>query len=125
MIGVNYYCRWASISFAGSAPPVDCVVGLSNANLSDAFLWGADLSWAHLGKARLDSAVLYDANLASAQFSNVGENPATGLTQRQLDEARADPLTRPSWVASSMQRPRSRCTGMANRSWTRCREDHA
>ncbi len=95
MIGVNYYCRWASISFAGSAPPVDCVVGLSNANLSDAFLWGADLSWAHLGKARLDSAVLYDANLASAQFSNVGENPATGLTQRQLDEARADPADPP------------------------------
>ena len=27
LIGVNYYCRWASISFAGSAPPVDCVVG--------------------------------------------------------------------------------------------------
>ena len=27
VIGVNYYCRWATTIFAGSAPPVDCVVG--------------------------------------------------------------------------------------------------
>ena len=27
VIGVNYYCRWATTIFAGSVPPVDCVVG--------------------------------------------------------------------------------------------------
>ena len=27
LIGVNYYCRWATTIFAGSVPPVDCVVG--------------------------------------------------------------------------------------------------
>ena len=70
-------------------------VGLYNANLSDAFPWGADLSWAYLGKARLDSVVLKDVNLSNVQFSNEGEDPATGLTQRQLDAARADPAHLP------------------------------
>ncbi len=68
---------------------------LYNANLREAFLWGADLSWAYLGNARLDFTTLSDVNLTSAQFSNVGEDPATGLTQRQLDEARADPADPP------------------------------
>ena len=75
---------------------------LVDANLSDARLWDvnlcgaiasrANLSGAALWGANLSSADLDDANLSGAEFSaGDGESPATGLTQAQLDEARADP----------------------------------
>ena len=57
-----------------------------HADLSDAKFWGADLS----------RAILYDANLSGADLCGVDANspvykePVHGLTQAQLDEARAD-----------------------------------
>ena len=63
---------------------------LSGADLRNAFFWGADLSGAILTGTRLDSARLTDAVLSNSQFGD-DERPASGLTQRQLDEASADP----------------------------------
>ncbi len=60
---------------------------LHRADLRRAFLWGADLSGAYLASTRLDCARLDDARLFNTQFSNEGDDPATGLTQQQLDKA--------------------------------------
>lgn len=60
---------------------------LRNADLSEVILWGSDLS----------GAVLRDANLSGTDFgakdarSDTLRVPARGLTQEQLDSARADP----------------------------------
>ena len=75
---------------------------LEKANLSDAKLWdvnlcmampfGANLSGAELWYADLSSANLDGANLSGTKFSTgIGPASATGLTQAQLDKARADP----------------------------------
>ena len=63
---------------------------LHGADLRRAILWGADLSGAFLASTRLDCVRLNDARLSDAQFSNEGDDPATGLTQQQLDEASED-----------------------------------
>ena len=63
---------------------------LHGADLRRAILWGADLSGAYLASTRLDCALLNDAKLSDAQFSNEGDDPATGLTQQQLDKAQGD-----------------------------------
>ena len=63
---------------------------LHGADLRRAILWGADLSGAYLASTRLDCALLNDAKLSDTQFSNEGDDPATGLTQQQLDEASED-----------------------------------
>ena len=63
---------------------------LHGADLRRAILWGADLSGAYLASTRLDCARLNDARLFDTQFSNEGDDPATGLTQQQLDEASED-----------------------------------
>ena len=78
---------------------------LDNANLSNASLYHAYLSYASLQNADLSGAflqntVLEGANLTGASFSRdrgIGgrRNPATGLTQAQLDEARSDPENPP------------------------------
>ena len=68
---------------------------LHGADLRRAILWGADLSGAFLASTRLDCARLNDAKLFDTQFSNEGDNPATGLTQQQLDEASGDPEAGP------------------------------
>ena len=70
------------------------------ADLSDAGFQGADLSGAHLARADLsgarfwdadlDGANFADANLSGAEFSVNGRQGAKGLTQAQLDQARAD-----------------------------------
>ena len=68
---------------------------LHRADLKRAILWGADLSGAFLASTRLDCARLNDARLFDTQFSNEGDDPATGLTQQQLDEASGDPEAGP------------------------------
>ena len=60
---------------------------LHGGDLRRAILWGADLSGAFLASTRLDGARLNDARLSDTQFSNEGDDPATGLTQQQLDAA--------------------------------------
>ena len=85
---------------------------LLSADLSGAFLLGADLSGvqlahANLAGSQLPSAKLYGANLfmteleeadlSDALFFDVeGEFIATGLTQKQIDQAKANPNSPPS-----------------------------
>ena len=66
--------------------------GLSSAKLSRARLSHADLSHAWLDGADLSRADLSNTILSGAQLSRGnGKYRAKGLTQAQLDEARADP----------------------------------
>ena len=69
---------------------------LSDAKLSNASFRDANLSYANLAGACLTGADLKFADLTGASFSrnrgvHVSPNPATGLTQAQLDEACGDP----------------------------------
>lgn len=66
---------------------------LRGASLNSAWLQEAHLRGASLGGADLTSASLLDADLSGATFSPLvfDRAPAKGLTQEQLDEARADP----------------------------------
>ena len=73
--------------------------GLGGANLSNATLEDADLSNAILWSANLAGADLWNADLSGANLSShnthTTSSPLTGLTQAQLDEARADPENPP------------------------------
>ena len=74
---------------------------LERTNLSGAGFLRADLSGARLMKADLSGAHFLDANLKNAnvsgvQFSIGGPQTAKGLTQAQLDQARADPDNPPN-----------------------------
>ena len=51
----------------------------------------ADMSGAHFLDADLTSANIAKANLSGVKFSGGGQQTAKGLTQAQLDDARADP----------------------------------
>ena len=70
---------------------------LRQANLSGVELRHADMSDAKLWGANLSKAILYDANLSGTDLSGIAARsvankvPVCGLTQAQLDEARADP----------------------------------
>ena len=74
---------------------------LEGANLSRASFLGADLSGARLVMADMSGATFLDADLTSAniaeailsgvEFSVGRQQTAKGLTQAQLDDARADP----------------------------------
>ena len=74
---------------------------LSETDLSNSLLVGANLQCADLGKANLLNATLADADLSGATFRDTNLSgtkfslddhpPARGLTQTQLDEAKADP----------------------------------
>ena len=64
---------------------------LVKADLQIADLRHADLSNATLANADLSGAELRDANLSGTMFSLDDHPPARGLTQTQLDSARADP----------------------------------
>ncbi|MXZ01837.1 pentapeptide repeat-containing protein [Candidatus Poribacteria bacterium] len=66
------------------------------ADLSRSLLIGADLSGARVVDTDLTSANISDANLSGVQFSLGGQQPANGLTQSQLDQARADPENPPN-----------------------------
>ena len=62
-----------------------CGADLSRANLPDALLFGANLS-----KAKLGDTNLTRADLAGTPTFSASPDPVIGLTQSQLDEARAD-----------------------------------
>lgn len=64
-------------------------------DLSRSLLIGADLSGASVLDTDLTSANIADANISGVQFSTSGQQPAKGLTQSQLDQARADPENPP------------------------------
>ena len=63
---------------------------LGTVNLCGAWLDEANLSGARLGAANLSGAHLYRTNLSGASLSVNGGHPAIGLTQTELDQARAD-----------------------------------
>ena len=62
-----------------------CKSDLSRANLSEALLHGANLS-----SAKLDDTNLTGSDLAGTPFYSASPDPVIGLTQSQLDLARAD-----------------------------------
>jgi len=64
--------------------------GFQGTDLSGARLAWADLSGARFWDADLDRSNFADANLSGAEFSVNGRQGAKGLTQVQLDQARAD-----------------------------------
>ena len=65
---------------------------LTDSNLYGAFLDGANLSGADLTYVDLSGADFRNANLSGTEFSfDNGGRSTKGLTQSQLDEARADP----------------------------------
>ena len=67
-----------------------------DANLELAILKNADLSGAYLFGANLSGVDFAGTNLSGAMLSiNNGSAPAKGLTQSQLDRARADPNNPP------------------------------
>ncbi|MDE2902557.1 MAG: pentapeptide repeat-containing protein [Chloroflexota bacterium] len=76
---------------------------LMHTNFSDAHLSDANLSGAELHGANFAEAMLSDANLSGTDFSGsclfghpvTPQRPAIGLTQKQLDSARADPANPP------------------------------
>ena len=65
-------------------------VDLRGADLSDADLTNADLAHAQLQRADLSGAILDNADLSGAIFAD-DDGAAAGLTQAQLDRARAEP----------------------------------
>lgn len=67
-----------------------CKADLAGANLPDALLFGATLS-----KAKLDGTNLTRADLAGTPTFSASPDPVIGLTQSQLDEARADESNAP------------------------------
>ena len=69
--------------------------GFLGADLSGARLVMANMSGAHFLDANLIKANISDANLSGVEFSIGGPQTAKGLTQAQLDEARADPNNPP------------------------------
>ncbi len=63
---------------------------LMDTDLSEAFLENTNLAGAYLAGATLSGADLKDANVSGTTFFYGGIDPAKGLTQAQLNEARAD-----------------------------------
>ena len=64
---------------------------LQDSDFNGASMIRTNISGAILVGAQLANAVLDDANLSGTRFSSHGWYPAQGLTQTQLDQARADP----------------------------------
>ena len=73
---------------------------LSKADLTNADLSKANLISANLSHANLADANLADANLTGANLTGANLTGAKGLTQDQLDQARADPDNPPKLDAS-------------------------
>lgn len=63
---------------------------LNGARLINADFTDANLSNAHFAEAICEGLQLDGADVSAAQFSFLGTTPAEGLTQSQLDRARAD-----------------------------------
>ena len=68
---------------------------LFEANFSRADFFGANLSGSKFAKSNLCGMNLKDANLSGVDFSGGDEPPVSGLTQDQLDQAKADPNNPP------------------------------
>ena len=78
-----------------------CDASLPGANLVGAFLWGAKLSKADLWNADMSHSILWNADVSGAKltdtilsetkFSGDTDKQVSGLTQTQLNEARAHP----------------------------------
>ena len=75
----------ARLSFA-EAPNAE----FTNTDLSSAWLAGTNLSGAKLYGSNFAGTILLGVNLSGADLSAGGNSPAIGLTQDQMDEARAD-----------------------------------
>jgi len=98
--------RMANLYQATFQDAVATGASLEGANLSRAGFLGADLSGARLMKADLSGAGFLDANLSQSnisdadltgvEFSVGGPQKAKGLTQTQLDQARADSANPPT-----------------------------
>ena len=71
---------------------------LVDAHLSETHFWNAELCFAILDGADFTDTDLFGANLSSARFSDKGQNPAKGLTQRQTDGARVDEGEEPDFT---------------------------
>ena len=92
---------------------------LWNANLSGAELWSANLSGAELWSANLSGAILEGANLSGTELVSLDPRsrlpmPVVGLTQAQLDVARADP-DNPPILDGVLGRRNRKAAGMARR----------
>ena len=83
----------------GGADLSNANLGGSGADLNGAELAQANLAGANLGNADLAGANLTDAIVSGADFSHDWRDgtasPARGLTQKQLNEAKADPTSPP------------------------------
>lgn len=83
----------------GGANMSDADFGGAGADLSGANLADANLTGARLGNANLTGANLDGTNLTGADFTKQGLDaaapPARGLTQQQIDQAKADPNNPP------------------------------
>ena len=83
----------------GGANLSNANLGGRGADLSGAELTGANLTGANLGHADLTGADLSDAIVSGADFGHdwmrATASPARGLTQRQLDQTKADPGSPP------------------------------
>ena len=73
-------------------------VNFLKADLSKARLDRADLTGAKFLDADLTDANISESNLSGVRFSNDGLQAAKGLTQTQIDQARADPDNPPKLV---------------------------
>ena len=100
LLGANLSSLELSAVEGGARPKPTCT-DLSGANCFDANLGSANLKYADLSHiyllgTNLSGVDLTDANLSGARFSaDNGSAPAKGLTQSQLDRARADPNNPP------------------------------
>ena len=84
----------ATLTFANLSGSILREADLSSAKLQSSILSGATLDGADLSGAKLDNACLYEATLhgtilSGTDFSHNAQAPAKGLTQTQLDGARA------------------------------------
>jgi uncharacterized protein YjbI with pentapeptide repeats len=93
LLGVNFHNAtliWALLEDANLRS-----AGFLKTNLTGAKLMNADLTDAHFLDANLQEANLAGANVSGVEFSVGGPQTVKGLTQAQLDEARADPANPP------------------------------
>lgn len=86
---------WANLSNAFLLSAILADASILECDLTDAMLLGADLTGASLCGSILAGVDLRSANLPGVEFSDDGDFPVTGLTQKQLDEAKANPYDPP------------------------------
>ena len=95
---------------------------LQGGNFSHSFLFnanfsGTDLCNANFSKANLHGANLSGANLSGAKFSDGGQNPATHITQEQLDSA-ASEENNPPILTGAIDHDTGRVLSWSGGPWT-------